>query len=797
MSNDPADQHPDQHQSLLAALRGAPAGAALPAPGPAPATVTLVTRTATSRHQAAVDAALAGGPVLVDTGAGGEGPVLLAGLLAALAATGRRVALLPGGCTAGARDELTGLGLGHLLADTPEDVARRGADLPPADPNRWLTLLRDLDTRNRAWFSSDGQVPSRFDALTGLATARAGHVHPPLVPAAAAWTAADRDRVVDLLLGGAPAGGEDPLAGAGDEEVAAAAGDLETLPGLLERTAGFADRLVGLGWRAPATVGDLVPAPALLARVEEAQRTYVPAALVTDLDQARAVLARQPRSLLSAEERERRRELKRLSALRRDGGSFGAADVEALEAVQRAWAQHAGGAPAVLPERAELAGLLESLHGAVPRVAAVLAGLPADASALAVADLGPVAERVRRAARAAHARRERAAVSAEGLEDLVAAVPAGAGREEVVRLVEATTWRAVGQAPDPGGVPVDVLAEEFGRLDDLRRARAVRELQLALSGARAHPVVVGGTAGAADAPVVDVLVVDVLVVDDAHRLPASRVAELAAGVRQVVLLGGAGDGGALEGGALEGGAADSAWLRARGLVTPVDLTLPRGRSALREAVVEALRAGGADVSAAGEAAGRAAGGAGSEGAELVVSVGGARLQLDLEDALAPWRVQDREVALPARRRAAGPHRVLRAAEWFTDHRGATRRVLEEVRALEPVAPPVPVAVVAPPPVDSFPRGLGSAEDAHRTVAEFVTALAGGNPNIDQTPPATVDAAVALAYADLGVQAPDAEVLDAAMTLLTYRRRGAKVLRAFKESVQRSKKKMRGAGVKVP
>ncbi len=79
----------------------------------------------------------------------------------------------------------------------------------------------------------------------------------------------------------------------------------------------------------------------------------------------------------------------------------------------------------------------------------------------------------------------------------------------------------------------------------------------------------------------------------------------------------------------------------------------------------------------------------------------------------------------------------------------------------------------------------------------MTALDGGNPNIDQTPPAAIDAAVALAYADLGVTAADATVLDAAMDLLGYRRRGTKVLRAFKESVQRTKKKMRGAGVRLP
>ncbi|PRY12995.1 hypothetical protein [Kineococcus rhizosphaerae] len=775
MSSHPADQHADLHRGLLAVLRGGPAGGAVdgraPEPGPAPATVSLVPRTATSRHQLAVDTVLGGAPVLVDVGA--QGPVLLVGLLTALAAAGRRVRLLPGASTEAAREELGRLGLAHLLAGTAEDVARRGADLPPTDPNRWLNLLRDLDARNRSWFTAREGAPSRFEALAGLAALRAEHLHPPLLPAAAAWTAADRARVVTLLDRGpaGPGAGPDPLAGASDEQVAAVADALETLPGLLERTAGFVERLQRLGWRGPDTVDGLDVAVAVLARVEDVQRTYVAAALHTDLDQARAILARQPRSLLSGEERERRRELKRLSALRHDGGSFGTADVDALAAVHWAWGEHANGTPAVLPDRADLVALLASLRRDLGRVREVL-DVPADPP---VAHLAELAGTVRAAAAAARARQDRAAVAVDGLDDLAAAVPSGATTDEVARLVEGTTWRAVGEAPEPGGGSVEDLAEEFRRLDDLRRARAVRELQLALSGARAHAVLVGDDAGqdaGPDAGPADVPV-DVLVVDDAHRADAARLAQLAEGARQVVLLG-SGD-----------GAPDAAWARARQLLPVVSLELPLRRSALHDTVAEALRAAGPAV--------------GDDPASgLVLTEGDTRLRVDVEDALAALRVQDREVALPALRRAEGvPYRVLRVADWFGDHRGTTRRVVEAFRALEPAAPAGPVAPVVPPaPVDTFPRGLGSAEDAHRAVSEFLTALGGGNPNIDQTPVAVVDAAIALSYADLGTQAGDQAVLDAAMDLLTYRRRGVKVLRAFKDSLQRSKKRMRGAGVKV-
>ncbi|WP_432495472.1 hypothetical protein [Kineococcus auxinigenes] len=79
---------------------------------------------------------------------------------------------------------------------------------------------------------------------------------------------------------------------------------------------------------------------------------------------------------------------------------------------------------------------------------------------------------------------------------------------------------------------------------------------------------------------------------------------------------------------------------------------------------------------------------------------------------------------------------------------------------------------------------------------FTAGLGGTHPNVDQTPVEAVDAAVALAYGRLGVKAQDAQVLEAAMDLLGFRRRGVKVQRAFKESTQRAKKRMRAAGVKI-
>ncbi|MEZ0491290.1 hypothetical protein AB2L28_03470 [Kineococcus sp. TBRC 1896] len=765
MSTAPLDPAGAGHQDVLTVLRGAPSPVP-PVPVPAaPASVSLLPEAATSRHQLVADLALAGGPVVVDR-TEDEAPVLLAGLLAALAAAGRSVRLVPGAASEGARAELARLGLGHLLADVPEDASRRGADLPPADPNRWLTLLRDLDARHRAWFSAGGEAgASRSEQVAGLAALRAEHLHPPLLPAAATWSADERARVVDLL-DRARTAGEDPLRGVPGDRLDAVAADLDGLPDRLERLAGLVQRLAAeTGWR-PRTPGELASGLPLLARVEDALRTYVPAALSTDLDQAAAVLARQPRSLLSAEERERRRELKRLAALRHDGSSFGPADVETLGSLQRDWAAAIGGAPAPAASRAELAELLEPLRRSLSVVADVVPDVAVDPELDRFADL---ADRVRRAGRAARARQDRAAVEAEGLADLAAALPAGSSATDVARLVDGTHWRAALEASDPGGAPVARVAEEFRRLDEQRRARSARELQLALSGARARPVQVGADAQGRD--------VDVLVVDDAHRLEGAVVADLAGTSRQVVLLG-------------TGGEGASAWDRAAQAVTPVPLALPTRPSTVADAVTAALGAAGVEVVPARP----------GRPAELELHVGGARSLLGLEDALAAWRVQDREVVRPARARASGSsYRLVRTAEWSADPRAVARSLVEEARALTPVVEETAVAPVlaAPVPVESFPRGLGAAEDAQRAVTGFVTALAGGNPNIDQTPPATIDAAVALAYADLGVAAADTVVLDAAMDLLAYRRRGTKVLRAFKESVQRTKKKMRGAGVRVP
>ncbi|MFB9376872.1 hypothetical protein [Kineococcus gynurae] len=132
----------------------------------------------------------------------------------------------------------------------------------------------------------------------------------------------------------------------------------------------------------------------------------------------------------------------------------------------------------------------------------------------------------------------------------------------------------------------------------------------------------------------------------------------------------------------------------------------------------------------------------------------------------------------------------RADRERADRERAEQERAEQERAQEPGSGP---AVAASP---ELPPGLGSTADAERVVAEFRDALGTAHPNIDQTPPAAVDAALALAYARLGVKAADPAVLEAAQDILGFRRRGVKVLRAFKESMLRSKKKMRGSGVKI-
>jgi hypothetical protein len=563
------------------------------------------------------------------------------------------------------------------------------------------------------------------------------------------------------------------LRGVPDDRLAAVDGDLDELPGRLDRLAALVQRLAGeTGWR-PRTTADLAAGLPLLARVEEVLRTYVPAALRTDLAQASAVLARQPRSLLSAEERERRRELKRLAALRQDGASFGPADVEVLGALQRDWAAAFGGAPAPFASRRELVDLLEPLRRSLSAVADVVPDVPVDPE---LDRLGQVVDRLRDVSRAAQARGDRAAVDAEGLGDLAAAVPAGSGRSDITRLVDGTHWRAALEDSAPGGAPVERVADEFRRLDEQRRARGARELQLALSGARARPVQVGAGPQQSDEQS-DEQADEVLVVDDAHLLPAAGLADAAGRAAQLVLLGTA------------GGVEGSAWERVGAAVGTVSVPLRTQPSTLVEAVTAAVSGTGVEVVAGPPTA-----------ADLELREGGARLLVGLEDALASWRVQDREVVRPARARTAGlAYRLVRVADWSTDARAVARALAEEVRALAPVVEeaPVPAVLAAPVPVESFPKGLGSAQDAQRAVSEFVAVLGGGNPNIDQTPPATVDAAVALAYADLGVTAADAAVLDTAMDLLGYRRRGTKVLRSFKESLQRQKKKMRGAGVRIP
>ncbi|MCI2238929.1 hypothetical protein MO973_29420, partial [Paenibacillus sp. TRM 82003] len=127
---------------------------------------------------------------------------------------------------------------------------------------------------------------------------------------------------------------------------------------------------------------------------------------------------------------------------------------------------------------------------------------------------------------------------------------------------------------------------------------------------------------------------------------------------------------------------------------------------------------------------------------------------------------------------------------------AERAAREEASATVPAETGAQEGEPEPAVALELPPGLGAAADAQAVVAGFTTGLGGGHPNVDQTPVEAVDAAVALAYGRLGVEAADTEVLAEAMDVLGFRRRGVKVQRAFKDAVQRAKKRMRGAGVRI-
>ncbi|NAZ85903.1 hypothetical protein, partial [Kineococcus indalonis] len=563
------------------------------------------------------------------------------------------------------------------------------------------------------------------------------------------------------------------------------------------------------------------------------------------------------------------------------------------------WSARTAGPLRAWPGLPDLAARVDDARRLLTAAAAAGVPLPADPTGVALADLPALAERAGRAGAALTHRRQRERLSAEGLEELAAAVPAGAGEDDVARLVRAAWLRARTEAAVAdllaGGAPGE-LAAAFRDADASRRRAAARRLRSALSDPAAAPRVrvVAGAAELADGEEFDVLLVD-----DVQRRPAEDVLALARRARQLVAVGtaegtGTGDG--------------SAWSALAAALVPHALAWPPApahapTAALRDAVATALRAAGLPVTDGAPVAGHPV--------DLLVARDpdgdGPALALELDGA--PWRalptVRDREVARPEQLQRAGlaVHRVWSTA-WFRDPRGEVQRVVEawrraeqeraeqeraeqeraeqeraeqeraeqeraeqeqaeqeqaeqeqaEVLAREEAervareeaeraaqqeaeraaqreqaellareeaeraareeaervareqaerapAEEVPQAgadagPVAAPTVPEPPAGLGSAAGAQATVDGFTAGLGGAHPNVDQTPVEAVDAAVALAYARLGTTAQDTAVLDAAMDVLGFRRRGVKVQRAFKESVQRAKKRMRGAGIRI-
>ncbi|WP_432570535.1 hypothetical protein [Kineococcus sp. SYSU DK005] len=693
------ERGPELHPELLAALAGDGAAAAAlrgrtaappvdggEGPEPLPAT-------ATSAHGRALAAALAGEPVLVDAPAdpAGGAAALVAGLLAALAGRGRRVVHLSGPGTSGAvRAELERLGLGALTggadpADAPGGDglgAAGGSGVPgEAGQDRWAELSARLQQHAEALHARPaGGGPTPFEALAELSALRAGHLHPPLLPGAERWDEQRRADVTALLRDTARPAPAAPVPAVPDvpgEDADGLLDALDRLPAALTALGELTDRLAGeLSWQPLRTLADAAAALPLLERAETAARTYIPLALTADLDQVRAVLTQQQRSFLSAEERTRRREVKRLAGLRHDG-QFGLRDVEALQDLRAQWSARAAGPLRAWPGAPDLAPRVETARRLLAAAAAAGLPLPGDPADVVLADLPDLSGRAAAVRAALADRRRRRRVGEEGLDELAAAVPAGAGEEEVARLVRATWLRASAETAVTGllgaGAPGE-LADAFRDVDARRRLAAAHRLRAALADPAAAPrvhVVTGVTGLAGDEEF------DVLVVDEVQRRPAEDVLALARRARQVVAVGtaegtGTGDG--------------SAWSALAAALVPLELRWPAApehapTAALRETVATALRAAGLPVSTGTEVAGYPV--------DLLVARepggDGPALAVDLDGA--PWRAlptaRDRESARPEQLRRAGlaVHRVWSTA-WFRDPRGEVQRVVEAWRRTE-------------------------------------------------------------------------------------------------------------------
>ncbi|WP_328295122.1 hypothetical protein OG218_20820 [Kineococcus sp. NBC_00420] len=839
MSFDPYAPHVPNaalHTQLLDALRSDAAVPVLRVPDEGPDAASwldLLPESATSRHSRVVGAVLGGGPVAVD--AGEEAATFVAGLLAVLLTHGADVGVLAGSSAARVATEVSALGVPLLDGVTPAPLPVAVAD----DPQRWAALVSELEQRaaRPAEPVADG-APSLFEAVAELVALRAQHVHPPLQPGAATWSASAREGIAEALQGGTGAAA-DPLAGRSEDEVAA----VTALPTQLRDLTSLTERLVlDLAWHHPRTLADVDRALELLGRVEAARSTYLPAAFRTDLARAREVLTRPQRSFLSSEERDRRREVKRLAGLRHDG-AFGVADVDALQVLQDAWAEQSSGTPTTWPVRADLAGQVELVRRSLRTAAGTLSGVPADLDEFEVAEFVPLAEQAESLTDTPV--REPLPIGAPELDELRSGLPTGASAADVGQFVRAVWLRALteerttGPSVDPG--------RELRELATGRRIRAAEGLRAVVTDGTVRPARTATPDGG----------YDVLVVVDAQEFETARVLDLAGRARQLVVV-------------RSTGAADpgSVWTRTVRSVEPHELGWPAvvatpAIETFRESLAAALR-GTVAVTTGEVVAGRAV--------DLVVAARTGELPVLAVDLDGPayaalGTVRDREIARPARLADARVgHLTVPALDWFRDPRGTTRRitdalarftdldrareepvaeepvaeepvaeepvaeepvaeepvaeepvaeepvaeepvaeepvaeepVAEEPVAEEPVAEePVAEEPVAEEPVElELPRGLGSAADAETRVAEFLAGLNGGHPNVDQTPPAVVDAAVALTFARLGLEVQEQALLDGAMDVIGFRRRGIKVIRAFKESVQRSKKRMRGAGLKI-
>ncbi|WP_432496734.1 hypothetical protein, partial [Kineococcus auxinigenes] len=678
------ERRPELHTDLLAALagdgdaaRGLRERASTPPATPPGDPGEPLVPAATSAHRRAVAAALSGAPVLVDapTGAG----ALVAELLVALAADGRRVLHLadPAG-TAAVRAELAGLGLAGLLADEDTAPPAQVPD-PGQDEPRRQELAALLHRRTSALHTRPGDGgPTPFEALAELGGLRTGHLHPPLLPAAAAWGEQRRTEVAALLAAARTGHPEQPPAGSA-EQAEDLLGALDPLPAALEAlTAGTGRLDAELSWRPLRTLGDAERALALLERVETAQRTYLPLALTADLDQVRAVLTQQQRSFLSAEERTRRREVKRLAALRHDG-RFGLRDVEELTDLRAAWAQHAAGPLRTWPTRAELARQLTEVRRLLAAAAAALPPLPEPAE-LELAQLGDLATRAAQERDAAHDAHQRRQLADQGLQELAEAVPAGASTQDVALLVRATWLRARADAAladlDAAADRPGELAAEFRALDLRRSLAGARRLREALADSSAPRCrVTGGHLPGGDA--LEGEEFDVLVVDGAHRRAAEDVLALARRARQVVAVGEAAGAGTGDGSAWS---ALAALLPVQGAGWPAAPEHAAG-TAVREAVAASLRAAGLVVTTGREVAGYPV--------DLLVAssaqAGEPVLAVDLDGVAhhALPTVRDREVARAEQLQDAGlvPHRVWSGA-WFRDPRGEVQRVVEALRGVE-------------------------------------------------------------------------------------------------------------------